>query len=225
MTTRFVILPGLDGSSELLEPFIELAPPGCSATVIGLPDDSTANYESLPAVLASQIERFAPCHLIAESYSGPLGIRIASRYPELVSRLTLAATFATPPAPGVVRLLPWSLLFRLPLPRWAAQVFLTGADRKVAERLCIAVRRTSSATLAKRLRCVLTVDVRSELQSLACPVQYLRATRDLVVPVRALRRIREVNPRVQVREIEGPHLILQVRPEAAWTAIMRGAGE
>jgi pimeloyl-ACP methyl ester carboxylesterase len=96
---RIVILPGLDGTDLLLARFIELVPVGFTATVMPLPDDPADDYESLSCALASRLRDYAPCHLVAESFSGPVGIRIASRHPDIVNGLTLVASFASSPAP------------------------------------------------------------------------------------------------------------------------------
>lgn len=216
---RVVILPGLDGTDLLLAPFIELAPPGCTVTIMPLPDDPTDDYESLTCALASRLLDFAPCHLVAESFSGPVGILLSARYPHAVDQLTLVASFAKSPAPWFAPWLPWSLLFLSPLPLAVARYFFVAADHALAMRLRHAVRQTSTATLVKRIHCVLNVDVSSELASLRCPVQYLRPTGDRLVPARAVRGILAANGNVVVHEIEGPHLILQTRPEQAWSAM------
>ncbi len=216
---RIVILPGLDGTDLLLARFIKLVPNGIAATVIPLPDDPADDYDSLPLKLASQLDKFAPCHLVAESFSGPIGIRIAARCPDIVNQLTLVASYVNSPAPSIARCLPWSLIFRAPLPIVAARYFFVGPDHEMAVRLRNAIRQTSTATLTKRIHCVFNVDVCSELASLRCPVRYLRPTRDRLVPARAIRTILDVNRDVTVHEIDGPHLILQTRPEQAWSAI------
>ncbi len=66
------ILPGLDGTDLLLQRFVELAPLETSVQVIPLPDDPHANYDSLVEEVLKVIER-VPCHIIAESFSGPIG--------------------------------------------------------------------------------------------------------------------------------------------------------
>ena len=216
---RVVLLPGLDGTDLLLARFIELAPPGYTVTVLSLPDDPADDYESLTCALASRLQDFAPCHLVAESFSGPVGILLARRYPHVVDQLTLVASFGKSPAPWFALWLPWSLLFLLPLPLAVARYFFVADDHALAIRLRHAVRQTSTATLTKRIHCVLNVDVSSDLASLRCPVRYLRPTRDRLVPARAVRRILAANGNVVVHEIDGPHLILQTRPEQAWSAM------
>lgn len=216
---QIVILPGLDGTDLLLGRFVQLAPAECRVIVLTLPDNPTDDYDSLTASIAERLREFGPCHVIAESFSVPIAIRIAARHPELVRQLTLVASFVVSPAPAVARWLPWSWLFRLPLPLFVAKYFLVGDDHVMAVRLRKAIRQTAGATLAKRVRCVLEVDVCRELASLRCPLRYIRPKYDRLVPARAVRRIREVNPRVTVHEIAGPHLILQTRPEQSWSAI------
>lgn len=216
---RIVVLPGLDGTELLLADFIKLAPNGITANAIPLPDDPTDDYDSLPLKVAAQLERFAPCHLVAESFSGPVGIRIAFQFPDIVNALTLVASFAKPPVSRIVRCFPWSLIFRAPLPLAAARYFFVGPDHEMAVRLRNAICQTSPATLTKRIHCVFTVDVCSELASLRCPVRYLRPTRARLVPSRAIRKIINVNGNVTIHQIDGPHLILQTQPEQAWSAI------
>jgi pimeloyl-ACP methyl ester carboxylesterase len=156
--------------------------------------------------------------LIQMTYTMIIAIRIAARHPELVLQLTLIASFVVSPAPAVARWLPWSWLFRLPPPLFVAKYFMVGDDHGMAVRLQKAIRQTAAATLAKRVRRVLEVDVCRELASLRCPLRYIRPQNDRLVSARAVRRIREVNPRVTVHEIAGPHLILQTRPEQSWSA-------
>jgi pimeloyl-[acyl-carrier protein] methyl ester esterase len=214
-----VILPGLDGTDLLLGRFVELAPAQSVVTVLPLPDNSADDYDALTRSVGDRIRGLGPCHLIAESFSGPLAIRIAARQPELVQRLTLVASFATSPAPGWAHWLPWSWLFRLPLPYTVAKYLFVGNDHDMATRLRNAVRQTSAATLVKRVRCILEVDVCRDLASLQCPVEYLRPTADRLVSDRAVCKIRECHPSVAIHRIDGPHLILQTRPEQSWSII------
>ena len=95
--TTTIILPGLDGTELLLSRFHELAPESHKVTVFPLPDDPMANYGTLCDHFSERFRSFESCHLIVESFSGPLGILLAHRHPETITRLTLVATFASPP--------------------------------------------------------------------------------------------------------------------------------
>lgn len=64
------------------------------------------------------------------------------------------------------------------------------------------------------------VDVTQQLAELIGELHYILATNDRLVSKRSVRRILNSNSNVAVSEIEGPHLILQTRPQQAWTAIL-----
>ncbi|MBL8891432.1 MAG: alpha/beta hydrolase [Planctomycetaceae bacterium] len=221
---QVVILPGLDGTDLLLGRFVALAPLDCRVAVLPLPDNPVDDYDSLAVSVGERIRQLGSCHLVAESFSGPLGILIARRHPELIRQLTLVASFVKSPGPGFARWLPWSWLFRLPLPIAVAKYLFVGNDHDLATRLRTTVRQTSAATMAQRVRCTLEVDVCRELASLNCPVRYLRPTFDRLVPVRSVRKIREINPCVTIHEIDGPHLILQTCPRQSWKIIHMNCG-
>jgi pimeloyl-ACP methyl ester carboxylesterase len=225
MANQVVILPGLDGTDLLLQRFVERAPSNRSTTVIRLPDRPSDDYESLCSLMSARVQALGHCHLIAESFSGPLGIMLARQLPELVDRLTLVASFVESPLPRIARWIPWSLNLRAPIPLVAIRYLLVGNDRDPAIEVKHAIRQTSVSTLAKRLRSLSSVDVRSQLASLHCPVDYIRPNHDRLVTQRSVDRIKAVCPRVIVHEIDGPHLILQTRPAESWAVILRGDGQ
>ncbi len=215
-----IVLPGLDGTNLLLERFRELAPESHDVNVLPLPDDPTADYGTLCDHFADRIHSLESCHLISESFSGPLGILLAHRHPETIKRLTLVATFATPPTPFLAGIIPWSILYRLPMPTWVARRYFTGPNQPLIDELKHAIRQTSPQTLVQRMHCLMCVDVTSQLSELECSVAYLRPTHDRLVPRRSLNTIVNVKPSITVREIDGPHLILQTQPKRAWDCIL-----
>ena len=73
--------------------------------------------------------------------------------------------------------------------------------------------------IAGRVREVLAVDCSDALAGCAVPILYLRATRDAIVKVKSLRKILATKPNMIVRTVEGPHLLLQASPAAAWKEI------
>ncbi len=215
MSGSVVIFPGMDGTDQLLDNFCALVTTDLPARVLALPDDPRLSYEDL-------VDHFAPifealrasgdkCVLIGESFSGPLVILLADRFPEVVNHLVLVATFVTPPVPrfcgGLAKLIPWGVIFQRPMPRWVAKR-LIGSHDDLLPVLQAAVKVQSPATLANRLERIQRVDVRSALAGLQCPVTCLRATKDAAVAARHGDRIAKLNPRVTLIEVEGPHWIL-----------------
>lgn len=127
-TSSTIILPGLDGTDLLLDRFVALAPESISPQVIPLPDDAVDDYQSLCDKLLPKLQEVQPCHLIAESFSGPIAVMLARQFPKYFERLTLVATFADSPIPFIGRFLPWALLVRMPMPLMIAHRYFVGGD-------------------------------------------------------------------------------------------------
>ena len=188
--------------------------------VLTLPDDSALDYHGLAEYFAPVIQAHVGCHVVAESFSGPIGILIAHKFPQCVSRLTLVASFASSPLPRIAACCPWSVLFRLPLPRWVAEYFFVGQATSMIPLLRSAIKQNSAAVLRHRFNLLQKVNVLAELAELKCPLTYLQAARDRLVPKRCLDEIRKAKPDMDVHEIEGPHLILQTQAKLAWRKIV-----
>ena len=83
-----------------------------------------------------------------------------------------------------------------------------------------AVSSLSPAVLASRVRIVLSVNVTSQLALCTMPLLYLRGTDDRLVGNGSVDAIvSAASGPVSVARIAGPHLLLQIAPEAAWQAI------
>jgi pimeloyl-ACP methyl ester carboxylesterase len=74
--------------------------------------------------------------------------------------------------------------------------------------------------LLERLKGVARVDVSTEAQSVAVPTLYLRATSDRLVPASAGAHIAQCMPLITLRDLEGPHFLLQARADAASEEIL-----
>ena len=218
-TDSILILPGLDGTDQMLGKFRGLCAGTCQAEVLTLPSDASLDYPGLAEHFAPIIQQHAGCHVIAESFSGPIGILLARKFPECVSRLSLVASFATSPVPRFAAFLPWSLLFRLPLPSMIAKQFFVGKTTTLIPALKSAIKQNSVAVLQQRFKLVRTVNVLAELAEISCQLSYFRASDDRLVPRRCLDQILQARPDTTVHEIEGPHLILETRPDACWQQI------
>lgn len=214
-----LILPGLDGTDLMLGRFRQLCSDDHSVIVATLPDEASSSYPELADHFSSVVRDLASCHIIAESFSGPIGILLALRHPEIVERLTLVASFASSPVPKLASLLPWWIAFRFPMPAFIARAFFVGNCDSVIPVLKTAVRNDPPKVLRHRLRLVQQVDLLEEYSKLNCQLSYIRPTKDRLVPRRCLDDLLNANPETVVHEIDGPHLILETQPEKAWQLI------
>ena len=218
---RALLLPGMDGSGGLLQPFVEALAPDIVADVAVYPPQRALGYDALLELVQARIPRDGPFLLIGESFSGPLAIRIAASSPPGLAGLVLCASFASSPRP---RLAPLRPLLRLPLPkppvRWLMP-FLMGpwATPEWTRRGRDAMAPLTSAVARLRLSEVTRIDARDALAGVRHPLLYLQAGRDRLVPARCWREVQRVRPDATLVRLEGPHFLLQHRPEACARAI------
>lgn len=207
-----VLLPGLDGTGDLFAPFIAAAPDGFAPRIIALPE--RASYDELFDAVQRQLPR-EPFLLIAESFSGPLALRIARD--DRVLGVVLCNTFVAPPVTTLLRFFPWSLLFAMTPPRWVIRTFFVGWDApsSLVDAVRGAIAKTPRALLAARLRSIFTL---SKVEPVDVPLLVLAGTRD-----RLLRMERHafdaLAASIAYQRIAAPHLLLQAAPAEAWTAI------
>ena len=210
-----VLLPGLDGTGRLFEPFIATAPSHVATTCQPLPCDRPRDYRQLADWVAGRLPA-GPVALIAESFSGPLALLVADRCPG-VTAIILCASFIEPPMRPLV--IPPAFLWRRPPPLALVRLLLTGGNRALAESVQRAIATVPPNVIAQRIVNVLQVSVREELEAFSRPLLCLRATRDRLVPPRCTDLIRAVKPDAEFADVEGPHLLLQSNPSSAWSFI------
>ncbi len=210
----------MDGTGDLFADFIRALPADLEAEIALCPADQLISYAELADLVRPRIESSGPSVLVAESFSTPLAIRLAADHPMNLKGLVLCAGFVRSPAFGLARFVLWRLapiLFRFLLPKVAVRLLLAGPDApdSLVDNVRAAVSSVRPSVLAGRLRNVLECDVRAELARIDVPILYLRAKQDRLVNERCLEDILRIRPETRVAVWDGPHLLLQRRPEAA----------
>ena len=214
------VLPGLDGTTSMLRSFRDAAPPSYHVTLVDLPPDG-ADYATIYSQLGKQFDAARECILIAESFSGPLAIKLAAEHHHSIRCLILVATFARPPVGAWIRYLPLATMLRFPIPSFIARYYLLGfsADPATVQLLRSVIRRAKSRILAGRIRETTRIDVQQELKQLSCPVLYLHPTADKLIKEHSVNAIRQLRPDLEICRIEGSHMILETQPARVWKAI------
>lgn len=219
---HYVLLPGMDGTGDLFDNFVEAAPQGVETTVVRYPTDEVLTYPEYVDLAESYLPPDgSPFVLLGESFSGPVAISLAARRPAGLRALVLCNTFASGPWWRGFGHLPWNLLLGMPAPGLGLGYFLCGFSgmSRYADEIRATNSKVSPAVRASRLREALAVDVRPQLAELTCPVLYLKGTRDRLILARSLREITKANPAVRVERFDAPHILLQMRPDDCWRAI------
>lgn len=217
---KFVLLPGLDGTGTTFEAFVAQRPSQHDVQVISYPADRPAGYDELLELVWEQLPVGEPFYVLGESFSGPLAVRVAARMPAGLRGVVLCASFVRSPTPWIFR---YPSLFTPrvvgQLIRWEAKIMrsLLGKRRDSLRR---SVGKLPSAVcpevIAARVRATMTVDVTAELRELTVPMLYLAGRWDVVIPRRSRTLIQKLRPEVECRMINGPHALLQTRPQEAW---------
>lgn len=222
---KLLLLPGLDGTGLLFGPLCRELPPVMASEVISYPTHQTASYAELVELVRPTLPNREPYFLLAESFSGPVAIKLAAERPVGLRGLILCASFMTCPhrfVPNWAASLVFPAMF-YPAPMLAKFRALVGKYSSSELRSLIdqSLHSVSPAVLAERLREVIRSDVTGELRRCQAPILYLQGTQDYVVPASNLTRIRQIQPGVQSVQINAPHMILQTQPVIAAEAIER----
>jgi surfactin synthase thioesterase subunit len=78
---RLVLLPGLDGTGELFEPFLKALPSSLTSQVVSYPTEQYLTYKELVSLVQRVLPHKEPFVLLGESFGGPLSIEVAASSP------------------------------------------------------------------------------------------------------------------------------------------------
>ncbi len=225
---RLVLLPGMDGTGALFRPFLDALPADIETHVVSYPRDELLEYADLLPLVGDVAPSSEPYVLVAESYSGPAAIEFAGTGPSCLRALVLCASFASNPLPALTRWLgrlARPALFRVPMPRAVVRRLLVGMDcpDELVDDVRSAIESVSPAVLTHRMRQILGVNAAPTLSALSVPVLYVAGSSDRLVGKRGLGQIAAHAPGLSSVVLDGPHLLLQVRPEEAAREIVEFA--
>ena len=221
-----LLLPGFDGTGRLFAPLLAEDRLPFEPRVVALPFDAPRGYDEFATWLADQLPTDRQFALLAESFSGPLAIRIASRRPKLLTHLVLVATFLCSPlrpSLSVLARLAHLGLFTRPPPAFAVRTLLTGWD---AAPSIVAAVRDAMAVLPPevseaRARAALSADEAGAFAGLTIPTLWIRASADRLLRPGCADDASSSRPGIRLLAIDGPHMLLQVRPGECLSAIER----
>lgn len=229
MTTHMpalVLMPGMDGTGDLFAPLLAALDARVETIVVRYPSDRLLDYAGLIPIARAALPAGRPFVIVAESFSGPIGISLAAERPRGLRGLALCGTFARNPRPMLAGIARWSQSIPMNdvLPRIALPAMLgTGAGPSLRAQVEQTVRSIPHEVLRARLDAVLRVDVSRELAMLDAPILYLQASRDRAVPKSAANLIRRIRPDTKLVRVDAPHFLLQVAANAAAVELERFA--
>lgn len=210
-----VLLPGLDGTDVFFRPLLKALPPWVTPVVVQYPTDGRNDYEHLFNTVSAAVGDLGDYWVLGWSFSGPLALMLASQRRPRLRGVILCASFVRAPR----RVLAWCRFAAVGPVFWTIRVarripvFLSGRDTwsDKAETWT----RVSAATLARRIRALLSVDAREMAARCEVPIVYLASSHDVVVPRWNADEVTRHAPSTQLVVIDGPHMALYTNPEVA----------
>jgi pimeloyl-ACP methyl ester carboxylesterase len=223
MQHHLVILPGLDGTATMHADFVAAARPHfAQVTVVSYPSDRACEADELERIARAALPTDATFVLLGESFSGPIAMSIASDPPPGLVGLVLSTTFCKAPVPwlspvsSMVRFAPVHALPVAVLSWWLLGRWSTAAWRA---RLAHALAAVDANVLRHRARVAMRIDKSACAASILVPTLCLRASSDRLLHASAHAHLASVVPAMRIVGIDGPHLLLQARPDACASAI------
>ncbi len=222
---KIVLLPGLDGTGDLFQPFIDCLSSEFDVQIISYSTTKKQNYHELTQLVVEQLpqEEFI---LVAESFSGYIAYQLALKHIPNLQHIIFVASFLEPPKPLLLelsKLLPMSLVFSLPLPKFIIKQFLLGksANHKLIQLVKKSIKKVKPQVLAYRLDLMRGL-VADEL--ITIKATYLQAQDDKLVPKKCFKKFQKILPHIELQHIKGSHFLLQVQPELC-VSVIQGASE
>jgi pimeloyl-[acyl-carrier protein] methyl ester esterase len=216
--TAVVLLPGMDGTGELLMPLAKQLSTRRSVHLVDYPSDRYLNYDRLVSYVNERLpdDQFI---ILGESFSGPVAIEIAATEPR-VSGLILASSFARHPLPRFFAAFTRLLDFRwIPSGVVAAALMGSAATPAIKARLRDVLATLPADIIRARARDVLRVDKRARLGEIKCPMLFLHGRSDRLVRKRHVDEIVAARPDCRVRRLDSSHMLLATDTDTAAAVI------
>lgn len=211
---KIVLLPGLDGTGILFQPFVEALPDDVEVLVISYPSNLKLNYDELVNYVMGQLpaDNFI---LVGESFSGPIAYQVALRIPKNVKSVIFVATFLDNPRPSLLnlsRLFPPGLIPAIP--NFIIKLFLLGSNinRQIISLFRQSIKQVSPDVLSFRLQEITKLP--NKHHSSKIRALYIQATNDKLVPKNCVNAFKKSFNNISIFEVKGPHFILQANPKA-----------
>lgn len=210
----------MDGTGKLFEPLCNFLP--ASTIILPLPQSGPQSYEFLATYIEAKLpdEEFI---IVAESFSGPIAVLLATKNLENLKGIIFIATFISCPKPALVslaKLLPLKNLLRFPFSEFFTSRFLLNEFNY--EKFLAALKEVPNSILNERLNSIRNLKMTNEFSNL--PAIYISASSDFLVSSRQIDLFRRSFKNLQVERIQGTHFLLQSNPKTCSEIIRKFVG-
>jgi len=211
---HIALLPGLDGTGELFFPIVPHLEKRFEVHVVNYTD--SVSFDDYVESAERQLPDSVPLSLVAESFSGPVAIRLLARDASRFLASVLSATFCKSPLPLFTRgswRVPEILFGSNPVSRAFLDLLVTGSAESsdIRSKSRELLKSVGGRKFKERIGLVDAVDVGAELPKIDSPLLYIQATRDRIVLPNSAAEMMKLAKNMEIAQVDGPHMILQVR--------------
>jgi len=214
---HLLLLPGMPGTDNLFKLLVGELEDNFEVQTVSYPSDKPLGYNQLIDLVTSRIPKEKPYFILGESFSGPLSIMAATRHPENLLGLILAASFVTSPMPRWInrlkRFAKGPILDLRPRSHINDRLMGKKCSEKTRRWVDESMPRLSRDVISARVQAVLDVNVREELKNLKAPVLYIAGSGDWLVGKKCIDAVWLCRPDVVIKVLDACHMVLQTRPD------------
>jgi len=220
---QVLILPGLDGQAALRAEFIAALAPSLPARCLTYPDHLSRYDDLLPLIQDQVKETEGNFILIAESFSGPLALRIAETPPAGLKGIIWVGSFISAPSRlpvCVAHMARFTPVQHRPFRQLMNFAGFGSYGTKETRKLCAEIMQNlPPKTIAGRLKEVLSLSKAPEHAQSTLPALALCASRDRLLNQHSQQAFEDHG--IPTELVTGPHFLLQSRPVEIATRVRR----
>lgn len=212
-----VLMPGMDGTGDLFAPFLEALPRDTQVQIVRYPLTELLSYSELERFVLDQLPKSGEITLLAESFSGPIALRLAARSGLKIRAVVLVCSFASRPwrrTGALMACLPLTWILPFAFRPALLRRFLIGkkAPNELVQSARSAIASVRREVLAGRLREVLRSRFDSGKIGEDVRVIAIFGKHDRVLPKTTWRSIADAFRHAEIHSVHAPHFALQTEP-------------
>lgn len=209
---KIILLPGVDGTGVLFEPFVNIFKADVPVEVVPLTKDSDQSILNQVSIIEDAVGD-EEVIFIVESYSGLLAYELAKRNKIRIKQIFFFGCFLQPPSfiGKIGRFLPVRLLNIIPDKVIAHILFNRWSSPELISLFRKAIDAGDFSNLKKRIRIIGTYHKPGQVIDVPCV--YVQATMDNLVSAYNIKAFEEVCSNLQVEVVEATHMLLQTQPQ------------
>ncbi len=206
-------MPGLDGTGKLFKPLLTVLGTEINTHIISYPSDRHLTYDELSEYVRNQLKDLGdPVVLLAESFSGPVALKLLEDPLPTIKAVIFSATFCERPGSLLVsfaRILPLEQILKIPIPTPLIKFFCLGSDisSETVDLFRKTIAKSNFKILAQRIIEISRLNL-SKPPIEKIPYCYIQAQKDKLVPSDCFDSFKKIAPQIELIKVMGPHFIL-----------------